>query len=234
MRTASMSDWRDGLRDSVGFGAAFIPLYLAIGIAGQQSTHTFSETMGLTLLLFSTPLQFAITQNHGGFLVIAPLILIMNARFLLFSANLAPFLGKTSFSKLIPSSILLCPSVFSGCMARFKKPITRPFHYFLGLGLPIWGISIVCTAVGFLLAGNAISPFWMLMIKLVLPFQFTMLAAKHWGEHFSVASYVLGFIVAPFFLGFLHEFSPLATPLLVGFFMVILEYFIEPKKLKIN
>jgi predicted branched-subunit amino acid permease len=234
MSIISIGSWRDGLRDSAGFGAAFIPLYLAIGIAGQQSTHTFAETMGMTLFLFSTPLQFALTQNHGGFFVIAPLVLMMNARFILLSANLAPFLGKTSFYKLIPSSILMCPSVFSGCMARFRKPIEQPFRYFLGLGLPIWSISIVCTAIGFLLAGNAVSPFWILMLKLVLPFQFTMLAAKHWGEHFSVASYVLGFIVAPILFGVLRELSPLLTPLVVGFSMVMLEDILNPVELDKN
>lgn len=113
-------------------------------------------------------------------------------------------------------------------MARFKQPIERPFLYFLGLGLPIWGISILCTAIGFVLAGKAMSPFWTLLIKLILPFQFTMLAAKHWDERFSVASYVLGFIAAPVLFGILHELSPLFTPLIVGFFMAILEDFLKP------
>lgn len=222
MKVFSPDGW-DGLRNSLVFGAAFVPIYLAIGMAGQQLARSFAETLSMTLFIFSTPLQFILIESRESFWVLAPIILIMNARFLLFAASLAPYLGKTALHKLIPSIILLTPSVFSVCVARFRRPIERPFHYFLGLGLPILVISIVCTIAGFFLAQNFSSPFWSEVMRLALPLQFTMLAAKQWGEHFAVSSYGLGFMMAPLLLGIIGDLGPLLTPILIGFVVMMAE-----------
>ncbi|WP_236096488.1 hypothetical protein [Helicobacter typhlonius] len=78
------------------------------------------------------------------------------------------------------SSILICPSVFSGCISKFKSMSAYPFAYFVGLGLPIWIVSLICTGIGASMGATLNSPELREIIALVLPLQFTGLAVKHY------------------------------------------------------
>lgn len=55
---------KEGLRDSITFGVAFIFLYVSIGILGATQSLSLSQTLATTLLIFSTPLQFLLMQSY--------------------------------------------------------------------------------------------------------------------------------------------------------------------------
>lgn len=103
------------------FGVSFIFLYLAIGANGLNNDLSCFQTLSSTLFVFSTPLQFLLTQSYKEGYLLIPLILAMNARFLLMSGTLAPYFAKVKLRSLFCSSILICPSVFIGSLAHFKK-----------------------------------------------------------------------------------------------------------------
>ncbi|PZT47793.1 branched-chain amino acid ABC transporter permease [Helicobacter valdiviensis] len=213
----------DGLKDSAIFGVSFIFLYLSIGANGYANSLSFFETLSTTLFVFSTPLQFLLVQSyHEGYILI-PLILAMNARFLLMSATLAPYFKNQSIFRLSLSSIIICPSVFSGCISYFKKSSSHPFAYFLGLGIPIWLVSLLSTAIGYETGSSLNSPQLKEIIALVLPLQFTGLAAKHYPNLKEVNSYFLGFLLAPFGLAFAPSYYLLILPFVIGLFMVIFD-----------
>lgn len=214
---------KDGLKDSVIFGVSFIFLYLAIGANGLNNDLSFFQTLSTTLFVFSTPLQFLLTQSYQEGYILIPLILAMNARFLLISGTLAPYFAKVKLKSLVCSSILICPSVFSGCLAHFKSKNLHPFMYFLALGLPIWGISLVCTGLGYYLGGAFYSAELKVIISMVLPLQFTALAAKHYPNYKEMASYILGFVFAPVFLYLSPKFYLLMMPFVIGAVMLLLE-----------
>jgi predicted branched-subunit amino acid permease len=147
----------------------------------------------------------------------------MNARFLLMSATLAPYFKETRLIKIISSLILIIPSVFTGCLVRFKKNKCGSFGYFLGLAIPIYLVSIICTTAGFFLSTQLNSPILYKMIDIILPLQFTALAASHWPKHQYVCSYWGGFILAPLIAHFSRDYNLLLTPFLIGVFMVLFE-----------
>lgn len=120
----------DGIKDSSIFGVSFIFLYLSIGANAFENSLSFFESLSTTLFVFSTPLQFLLVQSYYDGYILIPLILAMNARFLLMSATLAPYLKRTNLFWLSLSSILICPSVFSGCISKFKQMNESPFAYF--------------------------------------------------------------------------------------------------------
>jgi predicted branched-subunit amino acid permease len=222
-RCLMSNPFKEGLRDSVVFGIGFVFAFLAIGILGNAESFSLIQVLSSTVFIFSTPLQFLLIQSiHSGWVLI-PIILAMNARFLLMSGALASAFKEIKLRHIMSSLILIVPSVFTGCMLRFKNNRAHAFQYFLGLGTPIYVISILCTVIGFI-AGVALkSPVLYGMMEVVLPLQFTALAAKHWPDYCFVVSYWSGFVLAPFAVCVFHEYTLLITPLFIGMAMVWIE-----------
>lgn len=223
VQSSAAGVFNEGARDAVSFGVAFIFLYLSIGILSATQSLSLGQALATTLLIFSTPLQFLLIQNHHDGWVLLPIILALNARFVLLSATLAPYLRNTSGMKIMASLTLITPSIFTGCVTRFKRQADHPFAYFVGLGLPIFGISIVCTYIGFISGTGLASPVIFSVMTLLLPLQFTALAGKHWPHYAEVSSYWLGFIGAPLLVYLFKDYSLLCTPFIIGGLMVLIE-----------
>jgi predicted branched-subunit amino acid permease len=213
----------EGARDAITFGVAFIFLYLAIGILSATQSLSLSQALATTLLIFSTPLQFLLIQNYNDGWILFPIIMALNARFVLLSATLAPYIRNTSTLKIMASLILITPSIFTGCVTRFKRRIDHPFTYLVGLGLPIFGVSIICTYIGFIAGAEFSSPVIFSVMTLLLPLQFTALAGKHWPHYAEVSSYWLGFVGAPLLVYLFKDYSLLCTPFIIGGLIVLIE-----------
>ncbi|WP_085580700.1 MULTISPECIES: AzlC family ABC transporter permease [unclassified Pseudomonas] len=213
----------EGGRDSITFGVAFIFLYLSIGMTGSAQALTLNQTLATTLLIFSTPLQFLLIQNHGEGWFLIPIVLALNARFVLLSTTLAPYFKETPTGKILASLILFTPSVFTACITRFKQNAEFPFAYLIGVGTPIFAVSAVCTWIGFVAGAGLTSPVIAAAITMLLPLQFTALAGKHWPNHGEVSSYWLGFVSAPLLVLLLKDYNLLITPFLIGGLIVMIE-----------
>ncbi|VVM83893.1 hypothetical protein PS662_02469 [Pseudomonas fluorescens] len=222
-QSSSACVFKEGARDAITFGVAFIFLYLSIGILSASQSLTLSQALATTLLIFSTPLQFLIVQNHHDGWMLLPIIMALNARFVLLSATLAPYIRNTSTMTTMASLILITPSIFTGCVTRFKRRTDHPFSYLIGLGLPIFGVSVICTYIGFVAGAELTSPIIYAAMTLLLPLQFTALAGKHWPHHAEVSSYWLGFVGAPFLVYLFKDYSLLCTPFLIGGLIVLIE-----------
>ncbi|WP_448109617.1 AzlC family ABC transporter permease [Pseudomonas azerbaijanoccidentalis] len=222
-RSTSAQVFNEGARDSITFGAAFIFLYLSIGVLSATQSLSLSQSLATTLLIFSTPLQFLLIQSHSDGWILLPIIVALNARFVLMSATLAPYIRNTSTTKTMASLILITPSIFTGCVTRFKRKADHPFTYMIGLGLPIFGVSIICTYIGFIAGAALTSPVIYAVMTLLLPLQFTALAGKHWPHYSEVSSYWLGFIGAPLLVYLFKDYSLLCTPFVIGGLIVLIE-----------
>lgn len=223
VRSSANTVFVEGTRDAITLGFAFIFLYLSIGILSAAQSLSLSQALATTLLIFSTPLQFLLIQNYNDGWILVPVILALNARFVLLSATLAPFIKHTSSLKTIASLILITPSIFTDCLTRFKRRTDHPFSYMIGLGLPIFGVSILCTYVGFIAGAGLTSPIIYATMTMLLPLQFTALAGKHWPHYGEVSGYWLGFVAAPVFVYLFKDYSLLCTPFLIGGLIVLIE-----------
>jgi predicted branched-subunit amino acid permease len=223
IRSSAASVFIEGARDAITFGVAFIFLYLSIGLLSATQSLSLSQALATTLLIFSTPLQFLLIQSYNDGWVLLPVIVALNARFVLLSATLAPYIRNTSTLKTMASLILITPSIFTGCVTRFKRKADHPFTYMIGLGLPIFGISIICTYIGFIAGAEFTSPVIYAAMTLLLPLQFTALAGKHWPHYSEVSSYWLGFIGAPLLVYLFKDYSLLCTPFIIGGLIVLIE-----------
>jgi predicted branched-subunit amino acid permease len=222
-RSSATNVFIEGARDAITFGVAFIFLYLSIGILSATQSLSLSQSLATTLLIFSTPLQFLLIQNYNDGLILFPIIMALNARFVLLSATLAPYIRNTSTLTIMASLILITPSIFTGCVTRFKRRTDHPFTYLVGLGLPIFGVSIICTYIGFIAGAEFASPVIFSVMTLLLPLQFTALAGKHWPHYAEVSSYWLGFVGAPLLVYLFKDYSLLCTPFIIGGLIVLIE-----------
>lgn len=229
---SDMESLREGIKDSFIFGVSFIFLYLSIGASGFAMNLSFFETLSTTLFIFSTPLQFLLVKSYSDGWILIPLILAMNARFLLMSATLSPYFKHAKLHHILFSLMLIVPSVFSACIAKFKKPTFSPFYYFLGIGIPIWLISIISTIIGYItgsaLQGEEINH----IISLVLPLQFTGLAAKHYPNLKEVGSYFAGFFLAPLMLLLTPTYNLLILPFVIGVVVLLGEEMLKIRDLR--
>lgn len=222
-RNSGASIFIEGARDAITFGVAFIFLYLSIGILSAAQSLSVGQALATTALIFSTPLQFLLIQSHNDGWILLPIIVALNARFVLLSATLAPYIRNTSTPTIMASLILITPSIFTGCLTRFKQRIDHPFQYMIGLGLPIFGISIICTYIGFIAGAKLTSPVIYAAMTLLLPLQFTALAGKHWPHYAEVSGYWLGFLGAPLLIYLFKDYSLLCTPFIIGGLIVLIE-----------
>ncbi|WP_415760674.1 AzlC family ABC transporter permease [Pseudomonas sp. LT1P18] len=223
VRSSAADVFREGVRDAITFGVAFIFLYLSIGILSAAQSLSLGQALATTLLIFSTPLQFLLIQNYNDGWILLPIILALNARFVLLSATLAPYIRNTSTLTIMASLILITPSIFTGCVTRFKRRTDHPFTYLVGIGLPIFAVSIICTYIGFIAGAELASPVIYAVMTLLLPLQFTALAGKHWPHYAEVSSYWLGLVGAPLLVYLFKDYSLLCTPFIIGGLIVLIE-----------
>lgn len=99
----------------------------------------------------------------------------------------------------------------------------------IGLGLPIFGVSIICTYIGFMTGAKLTSPVIYAAMTLLLPLQFTALAGKHWPHYPEVSSYWLGFIGAPLLVYLFKDYSLLCTPFIIGGLIVLIENHLQKR-----
>jgi len=223
MKTQEIRAFKEGLRDSIAPGIPFVLLYLSLGMLGAERALPLAGTLATTAFVFSTPLQLLLVQSYSSGWILAPIIMMMNARFALMAAALSPHIKDTKTGKIIASTILIAPSVFTGCITRFKHDTRHRFHYFLGIGIPLYAVSILCTWIGAVAGIGLVSPVMLSMMTMVFPLQITALMARHWPHYFDVGSYWLGFLLAPVFMHVFEKYNLLLAPLLIGAAMVLLE-----------
>lgn len=223
MKAQQVRVFKEGMRDSIALGIPFVLLYLSFGMLGTEQGLSLSGMLATTVFVFSTPLQILLMQSHSSGWILAPVILMMNARFALMAAALSPYIKETKNSRIFASAILIAPSIFTGCITRFKHDTRHAFHYFLGIGIPLYAVSVLCTLVGAMAGAGFVSPAMLAIMTMILPLQVTSMMARHWPHYLDVGSYWLGFILTPVLVHVFEKYNLLLTPFLTGAAMVLLE-----------
>ncbi len=219
-----------GASDSIPFCVLFIIFYLSFGVLAAGSSMTLGQTVGATALIYSTPLRFILVQSAEQGLTLVPIILAMNARFSLMSGALSPWMKQTALWKLTLGAILVVPSSFSSCSVRFPKINSDHFSYFVGIGLPLYVTSIVCTWLGYRAGGGAPSPLIAPITSFLVALLFAVMAGKLWPRYFEVASFWFGLALAPLAFATLGDLTLLVGPFLVGGVVVLAQDWLQDRR----
>lgn len=151
------------------------PFALIAGFAGVDAGVSQVQTVAFSVLVFAGAAQLAALEligRDGATAVVVATALVINARFLMYSASLAPSLRGLGTGRRALVAYLLTDQAFVVSALRYEQreepPGTR-LAYFLGAAVPLWIEWQAGTVVG-AVAGAAVPASWSLDFAIPLVF----------------------------------------------------------------
>ena len=173
-------DFLTGARDTLPILLGVVPFAMICSVTAISVGLTPFEAAGMSFVVFAGASQLAVLQLIGEGAVWIVMVLttwIINLRFTMYSATLAPYLKDEPVLRKIPFVYLLSDQAFGVTMSRFANELpANPAWYFYGTTSAIgftWAISAIIGA----LLGALIPASWGLEFAFPLSFMALMFAA---------------------------------------------------------
>lgn len=169
-----------GVRDVVPALAGTLPFGVFSGVAAVAAGMPEGVAVAMSFIVFAGTAQIAaLSMISGGtpLLVIFVTACIVNLRFVMYSATVAPHFAHLSLRWKLVLGYLVTDNGFALAAARFgRDPATpHPEAYFLGCALPIYAMWQVGAMIGIFL-GAQIPSAWgldiitpLVMLSIVVP-----------------------------------------------------------------
>ncbi len=173
-------DFIDGARGAAPILLGVIPFAMICSVAGISTGLSPVEAAGMSFVMFAGASQLAILQllSQGAhWAVMLFSAWIINLRFTMYSAALAPYLKDEPNRRRLPFIYVLSDQAFGVSMAQFstEMPI-YPAMYFYGAAATIAATWLLSAIVGAAL-GTLIPPSWGFEFAFPLSFMALMFAA---------------------------------------------------------
>ena len=187
-----MAGFQAGIKKALPIGLGYFPLGLAFGVIAQSAGLSVVQVGLMSLLIFSGSGQYiavGMLVLGAGFWPIVATIMLVNSRYLLFSASLSPYVK--SFSPATTALVCqgLTDETFVVATAHFQDhPVDR--NFWLGLNITSHLVWISSTILG-AAVGNFLPDMQSLGLNFALPAMFIAL-------FFMTASNRQGIIVGCF------------------------------------
>ena len=174
-------DFVAGVRGSLPILIGVIPFAMISGVAAVSVGLTFFEAMGMSVVVFAGASQLAVFQlmSVGSPWIIMVLTAwIINLRFTMYSATLAPHLQKLSNWRKALLAYMLSDQAFGVSMSRFVSAEDKIDHrwYYFGTALTIWVTWQISALIGALL-GPLVPASWGFDFAFPLSFMALMFTA---------------------------------------------------------
>jgi predicted branched-subunit amino acid permease len=157
-----------------------VPFAMICSVAAVSVGLTPLEAMGMSFIVFAGASQLAVLQlmSEGAFwLVMVLTAWVINLRFTMYSAALAPYLQKEPMHCKVPFVYVLSDQAFGVTMSQFANQIpANPAWYYYGAAATValtWNISAIAGA----LLGALVPESWGLDFAFPLSFMALMFAA---------------------------------------------------------
>ncbi|TLM77935.1 MAG: branched-chain amino acid ABC transporter permease, partial [Actinobacteria bacterium] len=172
------SSFLAGCRDLLPLVPAGIAFGLVVGVAIAQAGLGAVESVGMSGLVYGASAQLAATvlwRDGAPLFVVVATVLVINARFFIYGASLAPVLGPSRWWHGLVYGYFLRDGIYAATMTRaVPDPAIDPLPYFLGGALVDWGVWIVATVAG-TLGASLLPASWSL--DFIVPLVFIALLA---------------------------------------------------------
>ncbi|BDQ34506.1 AzlC family ABC transporter permease [Pseudodesulfovibrio portus] len=172
------SSFLQGVRDLSPILLGVLPFGLICGAVGVAAGMPEWAATSLSAIVFAGASQLVAVQlmdQNASVAVVILTGLIINARFLMYSASIAPHLKDASPLGKLGLAYLLTDQAYATSVFRFGRddlPMPDKIRYYLGAGLTLWVAFNLTTALGAYL-GAIIPPQWEL--DFAIPLTFTAL-----------------------------------------------------------
>ena len=174
-------DFVAGVRGSLPILIGVIPFAMISGVAAVSVGLTFFEAMGMSVVVFAGASQLAVFQLMSAgspWIIMVLTAWIINLRFTMYSATLAPHLQKLSNWRKALLAYMLSDQAFSVSMSRFVSVEDKIDHrwYYFGTALTIWVTWQISALIGALL-GPLVPASWGFDFAFPLSFMALMFTA---------------------------------------------------------
>lgn len=194
---ASRSDLADGLRDVVPLLASELPFGVVVGAAAVEAGVPAAAAVGTSVLIYTGAAQLAafdLLGRDAPLAVVAVTALVVNLRYLMYSASLAQYLRGLSRPRRWTFGYLLTDPVYALTIGEFAdRPLGRAALYYVGAAVPMWFAYQGGTVIGVLL-GTSVPPEWNL--GFATPLLFLALLVPTLEDRPSLAAAGVGGVVA--------------------------------------
>ncbi len=211
------------LRDFAPIGILNGLIFLSFGILSLAEGLSLAQALVASFLIYSSPLQILLVQNLQDGVALVPVILALNARFALMTASLMPYIAPSRRMGSAAWMHLMVPSILSVCLSTFRRGHDEPVRYFRSMGVWLFAVAVIATAVGYLatphVPEDAVKP----LITFALAILFVALNARLWPKRADVSSFWIGLGAMPVFLWLLDGLAILLGPFLIGALVVLHE-----------
>jgi 4-azaleucine resistance transporter AzlC len=128
----------EGLRASVPIVVGYLPAAVAFGVAARGAGLSVTETVAMSLIVFSGASQFALAgllTAGASWVVMAAISLVLGVRHMLYGPSLAPNLRRIDTSRAAAAAFGLTDEVFAVASAMLpRRPLGTNFGRLVGLG----------------------------------------------------------------------------------------------------
>lgn len=204
----SRSDLVAGLRDVVPLLLTELPFGVVVGAAAVEAGVPAAAAVGMSVTVYTGAAQLAAFDLLGRgapLTVVALTALVVNLRYLMYSASLAQYLRSLSRGRRWTFGYLVTDPVYALTVGAFaERPARRAAWYYVGAAVPMWFAYQGGTLLG-VLVGTSLPP--ELNVGFATPLLFLALLAPTLEDRPSVAAAAVGGTVAvagaglPFELG---------------------------------
>ncbi len=173
-------DFLTGARDSLPILLGVVPFALICSVAAISVGLNPFEAVGMSFIVFAGASQLAVLQLMGEGTVWIVMLLtawVINLRFTMYSATLAPYLQDEPAHRKIPFVYILSDQAFGMTMSKFANEVpANPAWYYYGTAAAIWLTWIISAILGALL-GSFVPASWGLDFAFPLSFMALMFAS---------------------------------------------------------
>lgn len=187
-----------GLRALLPLTPGVIPFGLVTGVMAVELGLSPATAMGMTLLFYSGSAQMVALQLlHNGVLPVAIVAtaLIINLRFIMYSASLAPHFHGLHRRWTWPLCYLLSDQAYALCTLKFDSGELGRYahHYYAGTALGMWLAWQLSVLAGVYL-GASIPESWSL--SFAIPLSFLALLVPGIRDRATLGAAVVGGVIA--------------------------------------
>jgi len=174
-------DFIAGAKGALPILIGVIPFAMISGVAAVSVGLTFFETMGMSVLVFAGASQLVVFQlmtTGSPWIIMVLTAWVINVRFTMYSATLAPYLQKLSTWQKALLAYMLSDQAFGVSLSHFvaaKEEVNHRWYYF-GTALLIWVTWQISAITGSLL-GSLVPASWGFDFAFPLSFMALMFAA---------------------------------------------------------
>jgi len=173
-------DFMSGARDALPILLGVVPFATICSVAAVSVGLSPFQAMGMSFVVFAGASQLAVLQLLGEGSIWLVMILtawVINLRFTMYSATLAPYLQKELLLRKALFAYILSDQAFGVTMSRFANEVpANPAWYYYGTATTVW-LTWNLSAIAGALLGTLIPKSWGFDFAFPLSFMALMFAA---------------------------------------------------------